>query len=492
MSSSDSGRHGDEFAIEAAASSGASPRHEGSGASAGPDFLASLSTEVSGKIRVGGTDYAVGLHWNPLEQAESPAKTARSLARSEAINADFFCLPTLSAPSSDSKLKGLIQLSRAAPATQTGLGLKELGHKANMPSLAAHLLQSVYHTLQEGETSWIGLFEADEQFYLVAVREDAILPETDRVFASMDEAVDALHEYLSASSWGRVFAPESLDMEGTEAARLTDLLVGKPQVRLRLVDNKPILVRGGMLLAILGVVVYLSTQGSGLLFPGDDVDLDSVFSPSASQRTKGQTDTSAEIPERPRAPWAGEPSAPAAILSCVGAMADVPLDFPGWAATEITCEKGRVSLHLNRDGGTINWLESFVSDNPRLPGAEVYFTSRQDAVVRTSLDVESRLPDMVDTPTLSEIVDYLVRHVDEAGYSIDVDQRVRLSETESIYFDAASFRLSVPVNPIEFVSLFARVPALTMDRLSFTIQDHAWNIEGKIHEQRAQPLLPPQ
>ena len=139
-----------------------------------------LNTGI-GVVRVGRRDYAIGLHWNGVDQPTRAAFEARELAATSSFAADFFCV-------------------RQGGTPQFGLGFRAQGHKSGMPSLAAHVASA------KGG-SWIGLFEVAGGYYLVAIRDDGILSECDRFFEDPEEARNVFEDFQGQSDWSEALAP---------------------------------------------------------------------------------------------------------------------------------------------------------------------------------------------------------------------------------------------------------------------------------------------
>src|SRR3546814_3158088 len=112
------------------------------------------------------------------------------MAATAGMDSDFYCVRTEGVP-------------------QYGLGSREFGHKAGIPSLAAHAASN------KGG-SWIGAFTVRDGFYLLAVKDDAVLSEYDKFFASEDEARSAFWDIHQAERWPESFAPGSWGVERSE------------------------------------------------------------------------------------------------------------------------------------------------------------------------------------------------------------------------------------------------------------------------------------
>ena len=110
-----------------------------------------------GSVTVGGTKYAVGLLWAPLQNQDDPIPEIREAMEAEPA-ADLYCLRNSAAP-------------------QYGLGKTIFGHHSGEPALAASVA-----TALSGKNSACCVFKIDDGWWFVAIRNDLILAEEDVLF----------------------------------------------------------------------------------------------------------------------------------------------------------------------------------------------------------------------------------------------------------------------------------------------------------------------
>ena len=152
-----------------------------------------FNRDKNGVLNIGGKDYAVGMFWNSASDATSAVSEAKATAKSPGLNADFYTV-------------------RGEGVPQYGRGSKDSGHKTGMPSLASYLNHAI-------EGNWVGVFECGEgSFYLVAVRDDAILADCDKVYTNEDDVREEFSDLFYSSSWENAFSPEAWDIEGPREA----------------------------------------------------------------------------------------------------------------------------------------------------------------------------------------------------------------------------------------------------------------------------------
>jgi hypothetical protein len=440
-----------------------------SSASGADDLAAYQQSSVAshGVLSVGGKQYAVGLLWHPLSGEKSPSKEAKDMAKMPGVAADFFCL-------------------RTGANSQFGLGTKERDHKSGMPSLAAHLADS-----EPG--SWVGCFHEGDQYYLVAVRDDLILPEIDKVCFSEEEAKHEFAEvFFQANDWKKSFAPASWEIDETKEASLSEVLAGKPTATLREVDNTKNLVRIGI---GIGLLLLLMAGGSRLLTYFDSSEtqenIQQMFQTAQKTVVAPITGgTSSKEPVAPPPPWEGKSTGISFIVACVTALKNVDLTVPGWNVETVTCTKdSSVVLKLSRAGGTINWVTAYLN---RRPGVKATVgsagTGNSGATATYPLSGTAVYPRELQTAHIRAIRTYLGSQLDEVGVDFRIEAgTTTLTEEERNFYDALKVGITSSVDPVNLVTILARVPAFVIEQITLDVKEWKWNIEGLAYEKFDKP-----
>jgi len=162
---------------------------------------------ITGSVTVGGTKYAVGLMWAPLQNQDDPIPEIREAMETEP-GADLYCQRTSTAP-------------------QYGLGKTAFGHHSGEPALAASVA-----TALSGKTSACCVFEVDEGWWFVAIRNDLILAEEDVLFATEDDAKKAFFAMMAVPDWGIRIVPAEWNVEGSTQQSLEGLIENVRKSRL--------------------------------------------------------------------------------------------------------------------------------------------------------------------------------------------------------------------------------------------------------------------
>lgn len=413
-----------------------------------------------GVIRVAKRDYAVSLDWHAVEQPTKAVSEAREAAASSSIGADYFCV-------------------RAGTTPQFGLGFRAQGHKAGMPSLAAHMASA------KGG-SWIGLFEVAGGYYLVAVRDDAILSECDRFFSDADEARSTFEDYQGRSDWNEYIAPADLDIPGTVQTGIEILLDGKPQVRLREVSRSSNLIRLGLAgAAVAGILV------GGMFYMNHMEELRLQEEAAAALKNAMNTVSPDQEIEIPPMPWEGKKLAVPLIKACVDSVSKFPTDIPRWKVTKIRCdgENSAVVAAISRDGelgaggGSINWVKEQVKEFGH--GATVVDPasgSESAVMVGWSLDGVPDIPVDLKTAPLSAMKRAMLAQLEERMVPVTF-----FDANNTEFWRGFNFRFSTKDDPMGFADVIGALPGAMMNSLEYDVQAHEWILEGKAYEQLPLP-----
>lgn len=413
-----------------------------------------------GVVRVAKRDYAVGLHWNGVEQPSKAAAEAREMAASPSFNADLFCVRSGSTP-------------------QFGLGFKSQGHKSGMPSLAAHLAQS-----RGG--SWIGLFEVVGGYYLVAVRDDGILAECDRFFEDPDEARAVFEDFQGQSEWDDAIAPEDFDIPGARPASIEAMLEGRPQVRLAEVRRSSNIIRFGLALLAIGVIIiggmtYLDHQEQLRIEEEARLALE-----AARNNILGPEEQPIEIPEMP---WEGRRLAVPVIEECVKGILKFPTDIPGWKVGDFVCNEGGAVVSVDRDGaagiggGSINWIRV----QTRHMGQDVAIRDPKEGsgsrvLVSWPIAQTPAIPVDLKTAPVAKMKAMLLEHMEERMTPVIFGEA---DNTE--FWRGFTFTFTTAEDPRGFVDLIGALPGAIVTNVLYNVDAHEWTLEGKAYEQLPLP-----
>jgi hypothetical protein len=427
------------------------------------DGYADASDSV-GTLRIGKTHYAVSLIWQEADDDTDPAAAARSVAADTSVNGDFLVLRPQS--------------------RQFGIGHKDKSHAKGMPSLGAHIAESRRGT----QASWLGLFEVEGGFYVIAVRDELILAQTDRFYADEMHARGELDNLLNLDDWGETFAPVGFEIENSTDKSLVQLLAGKPP-RLRDIDKM-----GGMAKWGVGLILLLLIIGGGLYYQNHlaEVAAEVAENERIEQLRAALPGGQATVPVPPM-PWEDRPTATAYLDACMAAMHKAVLDFPGWKPDKIECDaNANVKLDILRatslegGGGTVNWIRWTLDKSPSLAGASILPQGPDGATITwTGGKMENYPPDLNPrAPDIGKSRFYLQSWFEEAFTTITFPKAA-----QNDFFRTVSFTFTTQYEPTKFSSILGKVPGLTIEKVTSDLKRFplTYQVEGSVNEQLPLP-----
>lgn len=423
-----------------------------------------LASQV-GVLKIKKTEYAVGLIWDKADEPSKAAQAAREKAG--AINADFFCV-------------------RSSGVTQFGLGERRLGHRANMPSLAAHIANN-----RTGQ--FLALFEVNGGFYILGVRHDGINSQLERHIVDRQEAAELFEEF-SVLAWDEKIAPESFGWPDTTSLRIEEVLSGRPPIRLKEVNR-----RGNF--AKIGLILLLVVGGIGGYQYYQKLQADAEAAANLKKQFEDATNNlpfnkKEEIPI-PEMPWTNVTAGAAMLDKCVKQIMEFPLDIPGWKVTGFTCGNpadpvGAVALNRNgvlgNGGGPINWIKPFATPKSYTPELVPSANGSSDQVsLQWMLYEPGQAPRYTaDQPTLSviKVRDALLKSMEQRMIPVTFGQTSDVSQ----FWQGTTFDFATKVDPRNFLDVISLIPGVIIEEMTFTLDDKTWKIRGKAYEQLPLPV----
>lgn len=431
--------------------------------------------ERLGTVVFAGRTHAVGLTWRSLPEGETwSAARARSTARE--LGCDVYVLPS-------------------GGYEQAGFGRRADGHRVGMRSLALSVCSAI-------EGAFLGCWEVDEGWYLLAVREDRILPTTDVVHGDEEAAREAFEELRRSALWPLMYAPEGWGLRQARPEPLSALLADAVPGP-RLVDATPrtALLRGmaaGLAFAAaLGMAHWLGTF--------DDVDPGAALEEArrALELERERKRRAAREQVFPSGPWVDRPNAAAALAACVSAAYRLPSALPGWKLAGVSCsDSGQVQAALQRDGGAVSWVEYWLREHtpPGFVSFSFAATSAGATATWTSDGFAGLRRYRREEPSafLAAAERALRRHFDDVFVPVEIrrEQGPPQSflnaegdpETAPLW-SVLKVSFSGQAEPLALASVFAALPAAVLDSAVFDPATASWSVGISVHEMHARPGL---
>ena len=212
-------------------------------------------------IKIGKTNYAVGLFWQPIQDADDPIEEISQTMETDQ-EFDLYCTHFGRAP-------------------QYAIGKRSRGHSERQVVAGIALLDAL-----SDQSSFLAVFKVDEGWWFIAARNDLILAENDVLYTSEEDAKNAFFSMLSVPDWGYKIAPQSWHVEGTEEMDLEELLRNSLQVHLMSLgamrSTKILVGFAIIILILLAIVVYALLK----LIPTDGSQSSADFKPPVLAQTE--------------------------------------------------------------------------------------------------------------------------------------------------------------------------------------------------------------
>ena len=426
-----------------------------------PDLTEPTHT-IGGTVTVDGQKFAVGLMWQPVQNTDDPVPEIRETMESEP-EADLYCLRQTIAP-------------------QYGVGKSVLGHQDGMPSLAA----SVASGLAQYE-SFCGVFQVEEGWWFVAVRNNLILAEEDVLFATEEEAQRAYSSMMAVPDWDACIVPEHWNIDGTQQIPLSELVSKGRKVRLQEINaarkTQFLMLIAFLIIVALAILIYLLVGLWRSVFPPQTIQ--SAPAPQVIQAV-------APVPEKPK-PWEKMVSTQDLIEACWKDLYQIKsISFPGWRLGMISCTKDGLTTSWSKTGkeGLLSWIRFGIEQYQFTDLAvDVSGTTATGTVTFVGLPVVASLP----TLTPQQLREDLQEIQEKTGLNLQYGQQTLLdppnrpdgsrppNQKSYTYF---SFSTTSDYTPWEWIKFFEKFSGFELLKIEYNPSNDTttkWKYEGRIY-----------
>ncbi len=420
---------------------------------------------VGGSVSVGGTKYAVGLMWAPLQNPDDPIPEIREAMEAEP-GVDLYCQRTSTTP-------------------QYGLGKSLLGHHSGEPALAASVA-----TALSGKQSACCVFKVEEGWWFVAIRNDLILAEEDVLFATEDEAKRAFFAMMAVPDWDVKIVPENWGVEGSTQQALSSLIENVRKSRLfelSAAKRTQILVFLAFAVIIaLGFLLYIAISFLASVFERKDIV--QLPTPDVVRPVE-------PAPEKPK-PWEKVPKQEAFLNRCWNNSYQLEaVTIPNWKMGSVSCTPTGMSVSwsiTNARGARLAWMKSAL-DRYKFNRVDVKLdssgTSASGNISYTDIPYEVSLPTLTAPQIKEQLIDIKQATALPIQFSEQTikdppdnpDGTVPPSQQVYKYF---SFSISTPYSPQEWKVFFEKFSGLEFVKIGYdpTIgSNNKWTYEGRIY-----------
>ncbi|MEA1938884.1 MAG: type 4b pilus protein PilO2 [Pseudomonadota bacterium] len=426
-----------------------------------------------GRVTVGGVAYAAGLFWEPADDPSMVVREARTVARTEGVDAD--CL-----------------VVRASQPPQYGLGWRSVGHTPGLRPLAVAMTEAV-------GGNFVGVFKLDEGWWFGLSRNDLILPDGDALYA--DEEMARQHferEYAEMPEDIPAYAPEHWGIPGTRPTEIEDLITKTPSIKLHSTEGFVSRYRN---LFVLGVVFFIALGVVGNYF---------------SKKMEAQEEATRKISEaydfalKNLNPHQKLPLASDKLVACHALFERMPIVVPGWQPASAKCFGGTPA---DSDRGVMAVPVQLTSDWLRTDGI---FKSLESAAI--AADMAWRFKENGESASLSTSSPALLarserniwrniglrdgREISEMlwdmGHRLEVTFDVRASTKRAgaqILYGPDGVAHTIPATPVpaiftmtstipitSWVNVFDAMPGLVVDSIEWDPGVGIWTIVGRVYQ----------
>ncbi|MBK1666902.1 hypothetical protein CKO28_02450 [Rhodovibrio sodomensis] len=412
-------------------------------------------------LRLGRAKFAVGLFWQVAASHATIAREAKELAANPKVQADLF-------------------VACRAPSASFALAREDDGTKPGMIAAAAALIPAV------DAANWLLAAELGGGYWVVAIRDRAVVPGTDLYFTDAEAAQATFADLLDQGGWNRVIAPEDWASDASSLDVVAALKSAKGPKLDRTSSARKLLtfglvVVGGAALMMTGMWAWNSYQ---------QAQQRAEYERIMEQRAKLKRKEVRPIPAP--TPWVKQPHAGATIRACLDGMQVLPAEAPGYALVSITCEDGEVTHRWQRTNGTVSWFQHWLqSYGP--------YTSRfsvDASSVRVEIDIRDLAPrgkqKLADAQAVRfELADWAQSLQGESvqgaqvSASNDLDRfRPPTGEDAPKYLPAnwASMDFEMVVGtPSIWASALQSIPGTVIDTVEFNAADSQFLVNGEIY-----------
>ncbi len=402
--------------------------------------------------------YATGLFWQPVSVGSTSSNYAKQLA--ETIDKKYTLYVDY---------KSMI-----------GLGDKSTGIYSGLISAAAEIVDSLSEYI-----SFLGVFQASNGYYLVAVRNGVII--RDVLFETADAARKAYTELSGIPDWGALFAPSSWGMPKAQEKFLYELIRSNTSARLRKINKFKSLITPVLLVCIcvlLAMLVFRDKFGQFFLSkrkvePNPELVEKYKQQIEIKKQESNKLEKNTEIKPIEH-PYDYLPKIMERANLCYKAIGFVMQPIAGWNQTHTKCDEDFVSASFTRNFGTLN--DFYLNGAELMPGAVVQQVSENEIIVRVKLP-ELKTYSSLDDRNVTDAMRDVMTAFQEIGIKADINSVVDTvsngvdTESMNIIEIAASSKLI----PSEFMKIFHGFGGVYMTSVAWNVNTRTWKYEVIIY-----------
>ena len=404
-------------------------------------------------ITVNRKKFATGLFWQPLGVGNTAQNYAKQLAKT-----------------GDKKYTLYVGYKY-----MVGLTNSNEGAVAGMPSAAIEIVSALSELV-----SFLGVFQAENNYYLVAVRNGVII--RDILLTDAESARKLYTELAEIPDWGALFAPASWGVPKSQEKTLSELMGRGLSVKLRQISTAKSIVP-----TILSIIIFFvfgfyvlsnSVTNKESAKPKMNAEKVAEYKRQIELKKQKLTDKILQTSVDAEAdyPYNHLPNMMERANLCYKAIAFVMQPIMGWNQTYAKCDEDFVTATFSRDFGTLNDFYDIAVD--LIPGASVQQMSEDEIIVRvklpqlktySSIDERDQVTVMRDVSTIFQQTNI------KAEVQGVTDTIVNNGRTEKLYITEVG--VSSKLIPTEFIRAFDGFDGVYMTSVVWRAGTRMWSYE---------------
>ena len=353
------------------------------------------------------------------------------------------------------------------------------GAAAGMASAAVEIVSSLSDLV-----SFLGVFQANDNFYLIAVRNGVII--RDILLTDAESARKLYTQLAEIPDWGALFAPASWGIPKSQEKLLSDLVGHGVSLKLRQISTVKSIIPVIFFLVLFVIFGFYVLKNS-VPNPNNGAP---IISQEKIEEYKRQIELKTQKIADKILPVATEkpvdyaynhlPNVMERADLCYKAIAFVMQPITGWNQTYAKCDEEFVSANFSRDFGTLNDFYEIGGD--LMPGAMVQQMSEDEILVRVKLPELGTYSsiDERDQNTLMRDVTTIFQQTNiNADIQGVVDTIANGDETENVY--VTEIGVASKLIPSEFMHAFDGFNGVYMPSVTWRANTRMWNYEIVIY-----------
>lgn len=365
-----------------------------------------------------------------------------------------------------------------------GLGARANGLRSGMPSIAIEIINAL-----PGYASMLGVFQVENKFVLIAVRNGVILQ--DLLFTDEEAAREKYAELAEIPDWNALFAPAAWAMPRAVERDLSEMFAGNSHGVLRPISRLGAGMMSLLMLAGFGFLFLYAFREplNQMLAPKPQI---AKIDPKLAEEYKRQIEEKnkelnqeynlhqEKVLEPLDMPFDSLPDPVERAELCYRAIGFLMQPVTGWNQTSAECGEKYAVATFKRAFGTLEDFYTLVANS--MPGVFVQEVSDDEIMVRAKLPPRPEFASQDERDADTVIRDLTSRF-----------QAINLDATTSVVVDAVSnsdqsaeiYTVEISADskliPIQFMQIFDGFGGVYMPKALWNARRKLWNYEVIIY-----------